>query len=356
MSPEQPAGSGFSSNVRASDEGPLSTWDEGPYKDPDRSSADPGPAHPASTEGHRPQRASHACQRCRRMKLRCVGGLPCERCKRAKQPCDGETALDMLDGESQPSLKRIAELEDLVRDLLQRSQGGSRPGDETLPVQSSLSSGSDSCTAPASLSMLGSATSESKRRPSSTIDSSALSVALPNVRFDLPSTSHSALYPTQSNAAHIPPAAAVPASFPPHGVPQQSTHGFGQEGMSMQMGGAMPPHGLQMNASISPQFSSQHLGAARPITEPLATPPAAPLTRDSPASRLAVAQDSSIMQPPFRPLLIRSRVWDNKQPSRPGSPSTVEDAWYFEGRAGPQSDPVADSIITIEMARQLFDL
>lgn len=47
--------------------------------------------HRASFSG--PRRATQACLRCRRQKLRCLGGWPCDRCERAKQVCDfGKTA------------------------------------------------------------------------------------------------------------------------------------------------------------------------------------------------------------------------------------------------------------------------
>lgn len=47
--------------------------------------------HRASFTG--PRRATQACLRCRRQKLRCLGGWPCDRCERAKQVCDfGKTA------------------------------------------------------------------------------------------------------------------------------------------------------------------------------------------------------------------------------------------------------------------------
>jgi hypothetical protein len=35
-----------------------------------------------------PKRASQACLRCRRQKLRCLGGWPCKRCEKNKSECD----------------------------------------------------------------------------------------------------------------------------------------------------------------------------------------------------------------------------------------------------------------------------
>jgi hypothetical protein len=42
----------------------------------------------SDTADSRPQRAPQACERCRRKKLRCIGGCPCTRCKRASHTCD----------------------------------------------------------------------------------------------------------------------------------------------------------------------------------------------------------------------------------------------------------------------------
>jgi hypothetical protein len=42
----------------------------------------------AKTKDRTAQRASQACLRCRRQKLRCLGGNPCERCVRTSNECD----------------------------------------------------------------------------------------------------------------------------------------------------------------------------------------------------------------------------------------------------------------------------
>jgi len=42
----------------------------------------------AYTPGSGPKRAAQACLRCRRQKLRCLGGYPCDRCARSKNDCE----------------------------------------------------------------------------------------------------------------------------------------------------------------------------------------------------------------------------------------------------------------------------
>ena len=282
---------------------------ESASKDTEDSTALRGPSartsSPNSTEEIRPQRAAHACHRCRRMKLRCVGGLPCIRCRRAKQPCDGEHP-DEIDGGTAASLKRIAELEETVRTLIQRT---------------------------------GAPSNDVAFAPPETIPQAAVHLAaMHNVRFDMASTQ------VEMDGTYNP----VASAYPKQDLPMVSFDmGLASQGVSMErMNDGIPA--MAPFQTISPQYSAHSLQRG--------TPPAPPLPRDSPASRLAVAQDSSIMQPPFRPLLIRSRVWDNKQPSRPGSPSNGEDAWYFEGKAGPSSDPISESIVTVEVGNHLFDL
>jgi hypothetical protein len=268
-----------------------------------------------------------------------MGGIPCARCKRAKQPCDGETSYDVLDAEAQTSLKRIAELEELVRELVQKSQTGAPLPD--VNFEGVLAGGTGGF-----VSAIGGS--------SGTVATTALppDSAMPNVRFDLPSISHTddtsfARHDAGDGGGYQ--AGPSMQNLHDYMVPQQHPHAMSYKPASMP-NNVMTTQSFNALASISPQNGSNSLHGA-PMSSPA---PAA--ARDSPASRLAVAQDSSIMQPPFRPLLIRSKAWDNKQPSRPGSPSSIEDAWYFEGTAGPQSDPVSHSIIDIEMAKQLFDL
>lgn len=48
----------------------------------------------AKNKGKTTQRAAHACIRCRRQKLRCLGGDPCERCVRTSNKCDFGLAGD----------------------------------------------------------------------------------------------------------------------------------------------------------------------------------------------------------------------------------------------------------------------
>jgi hypothetical protein len=80
----------------------------------------------------RPTRASKACRRCHRKKLRCFGGCPCSSCKRAHQSCDfGENDLEgdatlSQDLTGVPSVDaRFKQLERIVNVLVSKIDGQS---------------------------------------------------------------------------------------------------------------------------------------------------------------------------------------------------------------------------------------
>ena len=47
-----------------------------------------GTAQQHEQHHHQERRATQACLRCRKQKLRCLGGRPCERCVKASKECD----------------------------------------------------------------------------------------------------------------------------------------------------------------------------------------------------------------------------------------------------------------------------
>lgn len=54
----------------------------------ERSDEGADPQHESSGGSKAPKRASQACLRCRKQKLRCLGGWPCKRCQKNKSECD----------------------------------------------------------------------------------------------------------------------------------------------------------------------------------------------------------------------------------------------------------------------------
>lgn len=95
----------------------------------------------AEKEKTGPRRATQACLRCRKQKLRCVGGYPCDRCVKSKHTCDfGRTtpASGSASGARESgggggggadvATARLEQLESSVANLLAGLAGGSGGG------------------------------------------------------------------------------------------------------------------------------------------------------------------------------------------------------------------------------------
>ena len=87
----------------------------------------------ADKEKTGPRRATQACLRCRKQKLRCVGGYPCDRCVKSKNTCDfgrvssaSASAPGQRDsGGADVATARLEQLESSVANLLAGLAGGS---------------------------------------------------------------------------------------------------------------------------------------------------------------------------------------------------------------------------------------
>jgi hypothetical protein len=110
--------------------------------------ADPSSSTAATTTatGTGAKRAAQACLRCRRQKLRCLGGYPCDRCTKSKNVCDfgkpgtvsvpqRESTAGIDTGElpavGEGAHARLEQLESSVANLLAGLAGGSNNGTGT---------------------------------------------------------------------------------------------------------------------------------------------------------------------------------------------------------------------------------
>lgn len=311
--------------------------------------------HPTKTRRRSPrdddaprQRAPQACERCRRMKLRCVGGDPCRRCKRAVIPC-GFGARPVDDIERSPTgidpAVRLSQLEKAITSLI-----------------GNLSTFAPDAAAMASaLTGLQGSNQSSQQFQHPQLQQPSQLQAIPS--------SNSVTGPSAFDLQLLPETDQAASSF--HHIGLTST-GFSQGYLPPTFGTSASPFtsstGPTLPSSTSPADAPQPIPARTVRINPLSTEivsknPSGSLlgSRNTPEGRLAVAQSGAISLAPFQPLLFRPAVWDNREQSRPGSPtlggSSRDDSWsVFEARAGPADDPVSEGIVDFAVADVLFNL
>ncbi|WVR05443.1 hypothetical protein IAU60_002459 [Kwoniella sp. DSM 27419] len=301
---------------------------------------DPSAGHGEDEAGTR--RAAQACLRCRKQKLKCIGGWPCNRCTKSKNVCDfGRPGMGAppKEGATIEANARLEQLESSVANLLAGLAGGtSYPTGELLhtfdptqrrangfqaePQATSHASHPPwaphipppTHTRPIDPPRMG---SHSTGIPSGTIAPSPDDPAVHNhVRFT--SSPNIALIPQQS-----------PSAF--------SSAGTGPSPASAAMVGSGPPGDL-LN---QPRRRSKGQKAAE---------------------RLATATEGDFDEAPFKALVYQPAVWDNREQSRRNSPQPSQPQSRDEPLPGTydrrmmrdKDDPVNTELVDSHMAETLF--
>lgn len=126
---------------RKRDASVQSTSDPGKDANPRPSKqASVGVAQKADEDKGGVRRAAQACMRCRKQKLRCIGGNPCDRCVKSMNTCNfGDESMTAPMASSNPSAEeataRLQQLESSIADLL---AGLARGSQSTLPNDNPL--------------------------------------------------------------------------------------------------------------------------------------------------------------------------------------------------------------------------
>ncbi|WWC96564.1 hypothetical protein V866_003432 [Kwoniella sp. B9012] len=317
-------------------------------------------------------RAPLACTRCRRKKLKCVGGQPCVRCQRVQEVCDFErTRYSSILGGIAPNTRgvnerhdRLEKLERMVENLVKGMVEGNPPNgpsqnDNTFPVsvsaenEASMNSLEQMMMCPPQSTArfegieLVSSSMQYNHHPQGASDSDSHDMPAPIA--PLPITSLR-LNPDHSNLAttyqpYISPTTSALPAQPNHTHPQ--SHPLSQLP-------PLPDHPSLIGLSPQSQDPSPH----HPIAKLRIIPPP---SKTSPESRLAsVAGD---LTAPFQPLTHYPGIWQNKESSQPTSPAPYEpnhageggSNGVFEARVSIDDEPVNLGIITMDTALTLLD-
>ncbi|WWC64936.1 uncharacterized protein I303_107550 [Kwoniella dejecticola CBS 10117] len=292
----------------------------------------------ASSIGRSPppsHRAPLACVRCRRKKLKCVGGHPCIRCQKVKEVCDFEKTKyrDVVignapGGSSQGGDDRLNKLEKIVENLLQGIGPGQRSNHRAVD-ELSFSTGNTLPAAshpPVPVYDFG-------------LDEYDSSVQQDIFPLQMGDTSNIELHGQQEVAAvaqpPLPPAQTSHSPSIPSHVSQlpQLPHHPSLIGLSPHS--SQDPSPIRHDTVVAQQAKS----------------------KTSPESRLASVAVDSVA--PFQPLTHFPGVWQNKENSQPASPAPYvgecEDAArVFEAKAGPNDEPAGVGVISLEVAQDLF--
>ncbi|ODN75095.1 hypothetical protein L202_06311 [Cryptococcus amylolentus CBS 6039] len=290
-----------------------------------------------------PRRAAQACLRCRRQKLKCIGGWPCDRCQKSKNECDfGRPGMmppreghQPAPGSSEANA-RLEQLESSVANLLAGLASApqtSYPKSEALHAleavrRESLSANLD-------------------RKPSFPPPPE------PSFNPNIPPPTHTRHldHPRMGVGIGYPSTSASPDDIPQHHVRFTSS-----------------PHQTFVQHGYSPSnFSSNGTGPSPASTEAFPREekkrPHSKM-RQRAEERLATATEADYDEPPFKPLVYQPAVWDNREASRRNSPQPSQSSQSRDdGLPGTYSrqfmrardDPVTTEIISRSTAIVMFD-
>ncbi|WVW82755.1 hypothetical protein I302_104766 [Kwoniella bestiolae CBS 10118] len=329
---------------------------------------------------HTPRRAAQACLRCRKQKLKCIGGWPCDRCSKSKNVCDfgrpgvtastSSSANNHNGGNGSEANTRLEQLESSVANLLaglagsNGSGGGSRTGypnhellhtfdpvkkrQETLQTESGApypphhTSGSQytqNIPPPTHVKTLD--------PPRRTISTSSLHNNTIPVASMSPDDLHSSSNPIGMSQNHVRFTSSPNMTFISHN--NQSPSGLSSSGT-----GPSPASANTAGTGVG-SVSSADL-----LKEPLVKKRKGKGQKAE--ERLAAATEGDFAEPPFKALVYQPSVWDNREQSRRNSPqpsqSTSRDeippGTYERRFMNDRDDPVNTELVDLQMAETLF--
>ncbi|KAL0254206.1 hypothetical protein I308_101586 [Cryptococcus tetragattii IND107] len=294
-----------------------------------------------------PRRAAQACLRCRKQKLKCIGGWPCNRCTKSKNVCDfGRPGMGppAREGGTSEANARLEQLESSVANLLAGLAGSSSnnyPNSEVLhtfdPAQRRAQS-----------------ISEQGNPPYAPSASGQWNSSIP------PPTHIRPLEPPRVGAAAVAIGAPLASASPDdlaaqHHVrftssPHQTfiQHGYSPSNFSSNGTGPSPGSGIGSYDSNGFRSERKKVGGKRQKAE----------------ERLATATDQDFDEAPFKPLVYQPSVWDNREASRRNSPQPSQSTasrdepgpgYYARRFMRDRDDPVNTEIVEPRMAETLFN-
>ncbi|WVN86579.1 uncharacterized protein L203_101746 [Cryptococcus depauperatus CBS 7841] len=290
-----------------------------------------------------PRRAAQACLRCRKQKLKCIGGWPCNRCTKSKNVCDfgrpGMGPPPKLQGDSASSEAnaRLEQLESNVANLLAGLAGGnagSFPNNEMLHTFDPVRRRDDMRGGNCGLSFRGSDNGEWNSNFS------------PPTHVRPIESSQGVGHSTSINTARS-------SDDPTHHVrftslPHRTFHQrvYPRSNFSSNDIGPSPASGSQPesvgNGSIKKNSQGKRQGAERKMT---------------------TATGADLDEAPFEPLVLQSGLWENREASRRNS-SQLSLSSQSRDDPAPKAydgrmirgcdDPINTDIIDLAMAENLF--
>ncbi|KAL1410967.1 hypothetical protein Q8F55_001910 [Vanrija albida] len=285
----------------------------------------------AATPTQGPKRAAQACLRCRKQKLRCLGGWPCKRCVKSKNKCDfggpagapGASAAARGPGGTD-SAQRIENLEASVATLLAGMSGAASAPFPPTPFEERASFGGGGERAPPQWSSgFDGAPAPAPRFP----------------RADVPLAS-----PTTASGQH------VHFGNSPYGIPPNTS----------------PGAYASSNSAFGPSptaHAKSEAGASDTKKKDRRVPRHGPKGED----RLAAVDGG--FEAPFKPLVYQPSVWDNREVSRRTSPHPSTSGMSRAGSSADEpgalydlppalrrghDDPITTDIVDERMAELLF--
>ncbi|KAK8869531.1 hypothetical protein IAR55_000097 [Kwoniella newhampshirensis] len=336
-------------------------------KEPQNAGGAGGGGASSSEPGAR--RAAQACLRCRKQKLKCIGGWPCNRCTKSKNVCDfGRPGLGPPSREGTVVTEanaRLEQLESSVANLLAGLAGsggggnGGSGGGATYPNGEMLH------------------TFDPTRRRAESFATSESGRAYPPQKSaqwappDIPPPTHvRPLDPPRVGASALPLNAQTTSMSPD----EISQHGGPHVRFT-----SSPNNTFIPNINSPSAFSSNGTGpspasvgfgrsdsvglSAERLREPFGSGKRSKGKGQKAEERLATATEADFDEAPFKALVYQPAVWDNREQSRRSSPqlSTPQSrdepgpGTYEKRVMRDKDDPVNTDLVDIHMAHTLFD-
>ncbi|ORX33857.1 hypothetical protein BD324DRAFT_206404 [Kockovaella imperatae] len=306
-------------------------------------------------DGHGQRRATQACVRCRKQKLRCTGGSPCDRCVRSKNHCDfGRPSTSGTDAERRESSSatdvataRLEQLESSVASLLAglAGAGGAISGHAQALASASYPNGTE-ILHPRFASGGSSSLGRHQRSHSPTVDRSHAGPSWPILPSPLQRHGHPSLLPQHPSASIAEELARSHVRFT-----------------------TSPTHILGSSHDLSPSTYTDSFQSVDQYQDkkPLGTwteRKKAKSKAQEPAERLQAVTEQ-VYDPPFKALSYDPAVWDNREASRMNSPDRGSFTLSRDEPAGPphyhdyrmlriRATPLSMGIVDLREAEALF--
>ncbi|WRT67431.1 uncharacterized protein IL334_004402 [Kwoniella shivajii] len=316
-----------------------------------------------------PRRAAQACLRCRKQKLKCIGGWPCNRCTKSKNVCDfgrpglggpGGTGSSVNDGGvSTEANARLEQLESSVANLLAGLAGGnsngmggssSYPNGELLHTFDPVKRRSETLQ-----------TESGAPYPSQNASQYAQSIPPPtHVRpLDPPRVGMNPVTTLPMN--HNP----TTSTSPDDPVMFQNHVRFTSSPNATFVPHNQSPSGFSSNGTGPSPASANAVGSAGSVSGDLLKDPLVKKRKgkgQKAEERLAAATEGDFAEPPFKALVYQPSVWDNReqsrrnspQPSQPPSRDEIPPGTYEKRFMNDRDDPVNTELVDVQMAEILF--